>query len=58
MAVFVLVHPAFLGGWCGQKLTPLLEERGHRVHTPTLTGLGVANGFANDGHGRRRMRLD
>ena len=26
MAAFVLVHPAFLGGWSWKKLVPLLEE--------------------------------
>ncbi|HEX3194863.1 MAG TPA: hypothetical protein VHS30_34285, partial [Streptosporangiaceae bacterium] len=25
MAVFVLVHPAWFGGWCWKKLAPLLE---------------------------------
>lgn len=37
---FVLVHGAWHGGWCWNKLTPLLTSAGHRVHTPTLTGLG------------------
>ena len=37
---FVLVHPAWFGGWCWQKITPLLRARGYNVHTPTLTGLG------------------
>lgn len=36
----VLVHGAWYGGWCWRKLTPLLEQAGHAVHTPTLTGLG------------------
>ena len=40
MATFVLVHPAWFGGWCWKKLSPLLHARGHAVHTPTLTGLG------------------
>ena len=40
MATFVLVHPAWFGGWCWKKLTPLLAARGHEVHAPTLTGLG------------------
>jgi pimeloyl-ACP methyl ester carboxylesterase len=40
MATFVLVHPAWMGGWCWRKVTPLLGGRGHEVHTPTLTGLG------------------
>ena len=39
-AIFVLVHPAWLGGWCWRKVTPLLRDRGHDVYTPTLTGLG------------------
>ena len=37
---FVLVHPAWFGGWCWQKITPLLRARGYDVYTPTLTGLG------------------
>lgn len=36
MAVFVLVHGANLGGWCWDAVRPRLEERGHRVLTPTL----------------------
>ena len=37
---FVLVHPAWLGGWCWKKVAPLLRAGGYDVHTPTLTGLG------------------
>lgn len=40
MATFVLVHGAFHGGWCWQRLTPYLQAAGHLVYTPTLTGLG------------------
>jgi pimeloyl-ACP methyl ester carboxylesterase len=29
VAHFVFVHGAFHGGWCWQKVTPLLEESGH-----------------------------
>jgi len=39
-AVYVLVHAAWHGGWCWKKVAPLLRERGHEIHTPTLTGLG------------------
>jgi len=39
MATFVLVHGAWHGGWCWQKVTPFLEAAGHAVYTPTLTGL-------------------
>lgn len=35
----VLVHGAWHGGWCWQRVRPLLEAAGHRVYTPTLTGL-------------------
>ena len=40
MATFVLVHPAWHGGWCWRKVTPLVRAQGHEVHAPTLTGLG------------------
>jgi pimeloyl-ACP methyl ester carboxylesterase len=40
MAQFVLVHGGSHGGWCWQRLVPLLRDAGHEVHTPTLTGLG------------------
>lgn len=39
MATFVLVHGAWHGGWCWQKLVPFLEAAGHAVYAPTLTGL-------------------
>jgi pimeloyl-ACP methyl ester carboxylesterase len=40
MATFVLVHGAFVGGWCWRWVTPELRAAGHEVHAPTLTGLG------------------
>lgn len=40
MATFVLVHGSCHGGWCWQKVSPLLTKHGHKVYTPTLTGLG------------------
>jgi pimeloyl-ACP methyl ester carboxylesterase len=40
IATFVLVHGGWLGGWCWQRLTPLLREAGQNVFAPTLTGLG------------------
>lgn len=40
MAVYVLVHGAWHGGWCWQRVAPLLRAAGHVVFTPTLTGLG------------------
>jgi pimeloyl-ACP methyl ester carboxylesterase len=40
MATYVLVHGGWHGGWCWQRVTPLLRAAGHEVFTPTLTGLG------------------
>jgi pimeloyl-ACP methyl ester carboxylesterase len=37
---FVLVHGAWHGGWCWRRVSDLLERRGHKVFTPTMTGLG------------------
>jgi pimeloyl-ACP methyl ester carboxylesterase len=37
---FVLVHGAWHGGWCWARVAPLLAAAGHRVLTPTCTGLG------------------
>jgi len=36
---FVLVHGAWHGGWCWRRVADLLEAKGHKVYTPTLTGL-------------------
>ena len=46
-APFLLVHPAWLGGWCWRKVTPLLRAAGHDVYTPTLTGLGERDHLSN-----------
>lgn len=35
----VLVHGAWHGGWCWDKVRPRLEAAGHRVLAPSLTGL-------------------
>lgn len=40
MTVFVLVHGGFAGGWVWKSVRAYLESKGHRVYTPTLTGLG------------------
>jgi pimeloyl-ACP methyl ester carboxylesterase len=39
-ATYVLVHGGGHGGWCWQRVAPLLRSAGHDVYTPTLTGLG------------------
>jgi pimeloyl-ACP methyl ester carboxylesterase len=40
MAVFVLVHGAWSGGWGYREVTAKLRAAGHEVHVPTMTGLG------------------
>jgi len=40
MAAYVLVGGGWLGGWCWQRVTPLLREEGHDAYPVTLTGLG------------------
>jgi pimeloyl-ACP methyl ester carboxylesterase len=37
---FVLVHGAWHGGWCWQRVADRLRREGHTVFAPTLTGLG------------------
>jgi pimeloyl-ACP methyl ester carboxylesterase len=37
---YVLVHGAYHGGWCWQPVAERLRALGHRVATPTQTGLG------------------
>jgi pimeloyl-ACP methyl ester carboxylesterase len=37
---FVLVHGTFVGGWYWRRVADLLEQKGHKVFSPTLTGLG------------------
>jgi len=39
-ATIVIVHGAWVGGWRWQVVADMLRDRGHRVYTPTLTGLG------------------
>lgn len=40
MATFVLIHGGGHGGWCYNKLSPLLRAEGHVVYAPSLTGCG------------------
>jgi len=44
VATLILVHGAWHGGWCWERLVPLLEARGHRVLTPDLPGHDTADG--------------
>lgn len=40
MATFVVAHGAWSAGWAWKKMHPLMSARGHRLVTPTCTGLG------------------
>ena len=48
---FVLVHGAWHGGWCWQRVADRLRGGGHTVFTPTLTGLGERSHLLNGGVG-------
>ncbi|MEM1129504.1 MAG: alpha/beta hydrolase [Pseudomonadota bacterium] len=37
---FVCVHGIWHGGWCWSRVADILRARGHRISTPTQTGLG------------------
>jgi len=45
---FVLVHGAWHGGWCWERVAGLLADKGHRVYAPTLTGLAERNLMRGD----------
>lgn len=36
----MLIHGSWHGGWCWRYVSELLEKKGHKVFSPTLTGLG------------------
>ncbi len=46
MATYVLVHGTGSGGWLWDRVSELLRDAGHAVHTPTLVGVGER---ANEG---------
>lgn len=41
MSTFVLVHGSWHGAWCWEKITPMLENAGHRVIAFDLPGHGL-----------------
>src|SRR5882757_8410968 len=47
MATFVVAHGAWGAGWVWKKMHPLMSARGHRLITPTLTGLGERRHLAS-----------
>ncbi len=40
MSTYVLIHGAWHGSWCWNKVIPLLEKEGHKVEAPDLPGHG------------------
>lgn len=45
---FVLVHGSWAGGWVWRRVADVLESRGHKVFTPTLTGVGERSHLLNE----------
>jgi pimeloyl-ACP methyl ester carboxylesterase len=48
MPTILLVHGAWHGSWCWQRVTPLLERRGLAVRTVDLPSVGAEPGTATD----------
>jgi hypothetical protein len=44
---FVLIDGAYAGGWIWRRVSDLLEKKGHKVFSPTLTGLGERSHLLN-----------
>ncbi len=49
--VFVLVHGAWHGGWCWQRVQAALAAQGHRVYAQSLSGLGDRSHLLHAGIG-------
>jgi pimeloyl-ACP methyl ester carboxylesterase len=47
MALFLVAHGAWSAGWGWKKMHPLMATRGHRLITPTYTGLGERGHLAH-----------
>src|SRR5580692_3326149 len=44
---FLVCHGAWGGGWAWKKMHPLMQAAGHRLVTPTCTGLGEREHLAS-----------
>ncbi len=40
MSTYLLIHGAWHGGWCWDKVVPIMEKAGHKVEAPDLPGHG------------------
>jgi pimeloyl-ACP methyl ester carboxylesterase len=49
VAAFLVAHGAWSAGWAWKKMHPLMRARGHRLVTPTYTGLGERAHLAHPG---------
>jgi pimeloyl-ACP methyl ester carboxylesterase len=47
MSTFLLVHGAWFGGWCYQRVAAKLWAQGQVVYAPTLTGIGERSHLFN-----------
>jgi pimeloyl-ACP methyl ester carboxylesterase len=45
--IFLVCHGAWSAGWVWKKVHPLMQAAGHRLITPTYTGLGERAHLAN-----------
>lgn len=41
MSTFILIHGAWHGGWCWERIVPMLRKQGHNVFAPDLPGMGL-----------------
>src|ERR1700681_4921639 len=46
-ATFLVCHGAWSAGWAWKKMHPLMAARGHRLVTPSYTGLGERDHLAS-----------
>jgi len=49
VATILVAHGAWSAGWAWKKMHPILQARGHRLVTPTYTGLGERAHLAHPG---------
>jgi pimeloyl-ACP methyl ester carboxylesterase len=50
MSVFILIHGAWHGAWCWEKVIPLLHQAGHMVYAPDLPSHGKDKTSCKDIH--------